>query len=55
MSSLFTKKLDNQWWVVSCIFNVYRMRGYNSVNLRVGYPTLNIHSPKEIVGFENEE
>ena len=42
-------------WNFKHIVNVYRIRGYNSVNLRLGYPALNIHSPKEIVGYENEE
>lgn len=42
-------------WNFKHIVNVYRIRGYNSVNLRLGYTTLNIHSPKEIVGYENEE
>lgn len=41
-------------WNFKHIVNVYRIRGYNSVNLRLGYATLNIHSPKEIVGYENE-
>lgn len=41
-------------WNFKHIVNVYRIRGYNSVNLKSGYPTLNIHSPKEIVGYENE-
>ncbi len=38
-------------WNFKHIVNVYRIRGYNSVNLRLGYPGLNIHSPKEIVGL----
>ena len=42
-------------WNFKHIVNVYRIRGYNSVNLRLGYTSLNIHSPKEIVGYENEE
>ena len=42
-------------WNFKHIVNVYRIRGYNSVNLRAGYSTLNIHSPKEIVGNENED
>ena len=42
-------------WNFKHIVNVYRIRGYNSVNLRLGYAPLNIHSPKEIVGYENEE
>jgi hypothetical protein len=42
-------------WNFKHIVNVYRIRGYNSVNLRLGYTQLNIHSPKEIVGYEDEE
>ncbi len=42
-------------WNFKHIVNVYKIRGYNSVNLRLGYKTLDIHSPKEIVGNENEE
>ncbi|MCX6239897.1 MAG: PIN domain-containing protein [Bacteroidia bacterium] len=41
-------------WNFKHIVNVYRIRGYNSVNLKLGYSTLNIHSPKEIVGYEDE-
>ena len=41
-------------WNFKHIVNVYRIRGYNSVNLRLGYSTLEIRSPKEIVGDENE-
>jgi predicted nucleic acid-binding protein len=40
-------------WNYKHIVNVYRIRGYNSINLRLGYPSLNIHSPKEIVGYED--
>ena len=39
-------------WNFKHIVNVYRIRGYNSINLRLGYLNLNIHSPKEIVGNE---
>ena len=42
-------------WNFKHIVNVYRIRGYNSVNLRLGYTTLDIRSPKEIVGNENED
>ncbi len=42
-------------WNFKHIVNVYRIRGYNSINLRLGYGTLEIHSPKEIVNNENEE
>jgi len=41
-------------WNFKHIVNVYRIRGYNSVNLRLGLATLDIRSPKEIVGNENE-
>lgn len=42
-------------WNFKHIVNVYRIRGYNSINLRLGHGTLDIHSPKEIVNNENEE
>jgi predicted nucleic acid-binding protein len=41
-------------WNFKHIVNVFRIRGYNAINLKLGYPILNIHSPKEIVGYENE-
>ena len=41
-------------WNFKHIVNVFRVRGYNAINMKLGYPTLNIHSPKEIVGYENE-
>ena len=41
-------------WNFKHIVNVYRIRGYNSVNLRLGYSTIDIRSPKEIVGDEND-
>lgn len=37
------------------IVNVYRIRGYNSVNLKSGYPTIEIRSPKDIIGYEDNE
>ncbi|MDB5191686.1 MAG: hypothetical protein JWQ96_1249 [Segetibacter sp.] len=42
-------------WNFKHIVNVYRIRGYNSVNLRQGYTTLEIRSPKDIVDYEDEE
>lgn len=42
-------------WNFKHIVNIYRIRGYNSVNLRLGYGTLEIRSPKDIVGYENKE
>jgi len=40
-------------WNFKHIVNIYRVRGYNSINIKMGYPILNIHSPKEIVGYGN--
>ncbi len=40
-------------WNFKHIVNVYRIRGYNSINLRSNYPSLEIRSPKEIVDYEN--
>jgi len=42
-------------WNFKHIVNIYRIRGYNSVNLRLGYSILEIHSPKEIVNYGNED
>ena len=42
-------------WNFKHIVNVFRIRGYNSVNIRSGYPQLDIRSPKEIVNNEDEE
>lgn len=36
-------------WNFKHIVNIYRIRGYNSVNLKLGFPTLEIRSPKEII------
>ena len=42
-------------WNFKHIVNVYRIRGYNSVNLKLGYSTIEIRSPKDIIGYEHEE
>jgi hypothetical protein len=42
-------------WNFRHIVNVYRIRGYNSVNLRQGYTALEIRSPKDIINYEDEE
>lgn len=39
-------------WNFKHIVNIYRIRGYNSVNLRSGYQTLEIRSPNDIIGYE---
>ena len=40
-------------WNFKHIVNVYRIRGYNSINLRMNYLSLEIRSPKEIIEHEN--
>ena len=40
-------------WNFQHIVNVYRIRGYNSVNLRLGYLQLEIRSPTDIIGYED--
>jgi hypothetical protein len=39
-------------WNFKYIVNVFRIRGYNSINLQYGYSQLDIRSPKEIVNNE---
>ena len=41
-------------WNFKHIVNVFRIRGYNSINLRCGYSQLDIRSPKEIVNNEDD-
>ncbi len=41
-------------WNFKHVVNVFRIRGYNSVNLRHGYFQLDIRSPKEIVYNEDD-
>ena len=40
-------------WNFKHIVNVYRIRGYNSINIRSNYHTLEIRSPKEILEYED--
>ncbi len=40
-------------WNFRHIVNVYRIRGYNSINLRMNYLSLEIRSPKEILEYED--
>ena len=39
-------------WNFKHIVNLARIRGYNSVNLKLGYPIIEIRSPKEIINYE---
>ncbi len=36
-------------WNFKHIVNINRIRGYNAVNLKLGYKTLEIRTPKEIM------
>jgi predicted nucleic acid-binding protein len=40
-------------WNFKQIVNVYRIRGYNSINIRMNYSVLEIRSPKEIIDYED--
>ncbi len=40
-------------WNFKHIVNVYRIRGYNAINLRMNYLPLEIRSPKEILEYED--
>ncbi len=39
-------------WNFKHIVNLYRIHGYNSVNLRRGYPVLDIRAPREVLPHE---
>lgn len=41
-------------WNFKHIVNLQRIKGYNSVNLRLGYQLLEIRSPKDLISYENE-
>ena len=40
-------------WNFKHIVNVMRIRGYNAVNIKLGYSTIDIRSPKEIINYGN--
>ena len=40
-------------WNFKHIVNVKRIRGYNAVNMKLGYRTIDIRSPKEIIYNED--
>ena len=42
-------------WNFKHIVNVYRIRGYNSINLIMNYLSLEIRSPKEILEYEDKK
>ncbi len=41
-------------WNFKHLVNFRKMRGYNAVNLRQGYATIEIHSPREVITHEEE-
>ena len=41
-------------WNFRHIVNLQRIRGYNAVNLRDGYPLLEIRTPQEVIDYEEE-
>lgn len=40
-------------WNFKHIVNIDKIRGYNAVNLKLGYPLLEIRTPKEIFRYED--
>lgn len=40
-------------WNFKHIVNTNRIRGYNSVNLKLGYASLDIRSPRELINYED--
>lgn len=42
-------------WNFKHIVNLDRIKGYNSVNLKLGYSMLEIRSPKDLIKYGNEE
>jgi hypothetical protein len=40
-------------WNFKHIVNLSRIRGYNSVNMKMGYIVLEIRNPKELIEYEN--
>jgi hypothetical protein len=41
-------------WNFKHIVNLERVRGYNSVNLRLGYPLLEIRTPLEVLSYDQD-
>ena len=40
-------------WNFKHIVNLERIKGYNSVNLRLGYQMIEIRSPKDLINYED--
>ena len=41
-------------WNFKHIVNLMRIKGYNAVNLKMGYAVLEIRNPKELINYENK-
>lgn len=41
-------------WNFKHIVNIKRIRGYNGINIKNGYPRIEIRSPKDLIDYENE-
>ncbi len=41
-------------WNFKHIVNLDRIKGYNSVNLRLGFPMIEIRSPKDLIKYGND-
>ena len=41
-------------WNFKHIVNLKRINGYNSVNLKMGYPVLEIRAPNEMIDYEDD-
>lgn len=40
-------------WNFKHIVNIKRIRGYNGINIKNGYPVLEIRSPKDVIDYED--
>ena len=41
-------------WNFKHIVNIKRIRGYNGINIKNGYPAIEIRSPKDMINYEDE-
>ena len=41
-------------WNFKHIVNLDKIKGYNSVNLKLGYQMIEIRSPKDLINYEND-
>ena len=42
-------------WNFKHIVNIHRIRGYNAVNMKKGYQTIDIRSPNNLINYEDEK